>query len=126
MIDGWTNDKLLLPIFLTSPYCSWKINSFEQSNLCFLGQSGDAEKLSFSWLENKSGLPILNVKFPDNGRTAKIYLKRYEPFRFRNEKADEKKNCIFEGRLENELDSQVMVTGACPFENNFEVFYLDT
>jgi hypothetical protein len=44
----------------------------------------------------------------------------------RDETQSEVDPCIFKGHLEDELDSEVLVTGGCPGSDTFDVSFLKT
>ena len=77
----------------------------------------------FTWdKENLSGfgIPLLNVQYP-NGETEVIHLKRSEEG-FNQSGANEN-ICIFNGYLENDPNSMVLLSGGCPFSDNFDVSF---
>jgi hypothetical protein len=80
------------------------------------------EHVSFSWLKDRfsaTGIPLLKVALPNDGKSALIHLKQFE----QNDQRKTEVSCIFQGNLEDDPKSYVVLTGGCPFENNFEVFH---
>jgi len=60
--------------------------------------------------------------FPDGKHADRIHLKPYLPIAKQTyESYGDLDQCIFQGYLENEPDSYVVLTNGCPMENSFEV-----
>ncbi len=84
-----------------------------------------AKKPSFNWLNDRTsetGIPLLQVNFPDGNQKDYIHFKRYIPIPKQPHERDEDVDpCIFEGYLENEPEAFAVLTGGCPFHSSFEV-----
>jgi len=64
----------------------------------------------------------LEIKFPDGGEKDYAILEPYNPIPKRAyERAEDVDKCIFQGKLKNEPDVHVTVTGGCPRDEMFEV-----
>ena len=79
---------------------------------------------TFTWLNERSptGIPLLEIKFPDTGEIDVAVLNRYNPIPVEiDETRSEVDECIFKGFLKNELNAQVALTGGCPGDKSFDV-----
>ena len=82
---------------------------------------------SFSWLNERSesGIPLLQIKFPNSKNDDLAILHRYNPIPIEADESRSKVNdCIFKGFLKNEPSAKVIMTGGCPGESSFDVNYL--
>jgi len=79
----------------------------------------------FSWSSegcSSSGVAHLSVKFPGSSTADVAILTPANPIpKQPDELHEDVDRCIFSGFLQNEQDSQITITGGCPFENSFEV-----
>jgi hypothetical protein len=79
-------------------------------------------KPRFIWLTERSSdeVPLLSIKIGNEDLIA--ILKRYNPIPVELDRSRSKVDpCIFKGRLSDESDSQVLVTGGCPGSDTFDV-----
>ena len=82
-----------------------------------------AQVPSFSWANEASehGVPLLRIRFADGGADDFAVLKAFNPIpQGPLERADEIDTCIFEGFLQNEVNSFITLTG-CPNSKSFQV-----
>ncbi len=64
--------------------------------------------------------------FPDHQHVDYIHLKHFIPIpKQPDERNEDVDPCIFEGYLENEPEVYAVLTGGCPMEDSFEVFFLE-
>jgi hypothetical protein len=80
---------------------------------------------TFAWLQDSyspDGIPHLAVDFHDGNPVDVVNLKKFNPFpRQAAEKKDNIDECIFTGRLRDDPDVYVTLTGGCPFDNSFDI-----
>ena len=84
----------------------------------------DESKLpSFNWdpsLTSPTGVPLLNIKFPDGGKDDAAFLDHYNPFPKTDNETEEVDDCIFMGFLRDEHEVSGALTG-CPKQDTFDV-----
>ena len=82
----------------------------------------DGNLPSFTWDRHHNsyfGVPILIIQFPDGGDDDSALLRIFNPISAGNGETVD--SCIFNGRLQDESDVYVTLTGGCPFQDTFEV-----
>ncbi len=79
-------------------------------------------KPRFNWMNERSsdGVPLLSIKIGNEDLTA--ILNRYNPIPVELDQTRSRVDpCILKGRLSDEPESQVLVTGGCPGSDTFDV-----